>query len=256
MVLNDPTIALVQLSVAHIMVDFFLQPRSWIEDRRKLLWRSRRLYYHALLAGIVPFILLGSLDNWPLVPVFALTHLIIDGVKCRYEDNTKVFIADQAAHFAVIVLVWLLAFNAGITLDMIIDQLGQVWSDPNIWVVLLGGGLLTTPASIFIGKVMMRWEPSDDKVPADAPVSEVKAPDVKGLEDAGRIIGITERIIIFALILAGQFTVIGFVIATKSIFRLKEGSTRAEYYLVGSMLSFSLAIATGLLVQYLLSQPL
>ncbi len=241
----DPSVILLQLLIAHIIVDFFIQPRSWIDDRRKQGWRSRRLYYHSALAGIVPFILLGSLDNWPLVPVLALTHLLIDGTKSRYDDTSRVFIVDQALHVAVIVIVWAVMFSMGLAVNDIAAEIGSLWSDPRICLVLLGAGLLTIPASIFIGKLMKRWGPAGDN-------ASEGGKDTKGLEDAGKVIGITERIIVFALILAGQFTVIGFVIATKSIFRLKEGSTRAEYYLVGSMLSFSLAIATGLIVQYLI----
>lgn len=231
----DPSVVLIQLLLAHIVVDFFIQPKSWIDDRRKRDWHSRKLYYHSILAGIVPFILLGSFDNWPIVPVFAFTHLIIDGVKCRYEDNFKVFVVDQGLHFVVIILVWLLAFNAHLTIDQIVSEVSSIWSNLRVCLVLLGGGILTIPASIFIGKVMKRWEPEGSK----------------GLEDAGRLIGVAERIIVFTLIMVSQFTVIGFVIATKSIFRLKDGSERAEYYLVGSMLSFSIAIATGLIIQYL-----
>lgn len=242
----DPSVILLQLLIAHVIVDFFIQPRSWIDDRRNLGWFSRKLYYHSILAGIVPFVLLGSLDNWPLVPVFALTHLIIDGAKSRFEDSAGVFIIDQALHVAIIVLVWVVMFSSNLAFDDIASQIGTAWSDPRVCLVLLGAGLLTLPASIFIGKIMRRWEPA-------TPEGEEHGRDTKGLEDAGKVIGITERIIVFALILAGQFTVIGFVIATKSIFRLKEGSTRAEYYLVGSMLSFSIAIAAGLIVSYLMS---
>jgi len=241
------SIILVQLLLAHLVVDFFIQPRSWIDDRRKNAWRSKKLYYHSILAGIVPFILLGSIDNWAIVPAFALTHLAIDGMRSRYADSSKAFVADQALHLAVIVMVWLLAFSPGPIIDQLAAWTGGAWNDPTVCLVLLGAAMLTLPAGIFVGKVMKRWEPEDAEGADDE-----RGRAAKGLQDAGKAIGITERVIVFVLILAGQFTVIGFVIATKSIFRLKEGSTRAEYYLVGSMLSFSIAIATGLIIQYLI----
>lgn len=250
MLSSDPAVILVQLLLAHIVVDFFVQPRSWIEDRWGNHWRSRKLYAHALLAGIVPFIFLGSLSNWPIVPVFVVTHLLIDGVRTRYEDNTRTFIADQALHLTVIVIVWLFAFNTSASFDAMMTWLNGIWNDPRTALVLLGAGMLTIPSSIFIGKLMRRWAPTD--AGDDAREQAGKEGDRRGLEDAGRYIGIAERLMIFILVLAGQFTVIGFVIATKSIFRLREGSERAEYYLVGSMLSFSIAIAVSLSIRYIM----
>ena len=65
--------------------------------------------------------------------------------------------------------------------------------------------------------------------------------------NAGRIIGMLERILIFFLVLSGQFTAIGLVIVAKGFTRFKELDDRyfAEYVLVGTFLSslFSIAIA-------------
>lgn len=249
----DPAVILAQLLLAHMVVDFFIQPRSWTKDRWKNGWHSRKLYLHALLAGIVPLIFLGSVNNWPIVPVFAVTHLLIDGMRPHYKDGTRAFILDQALHLAVIIFVWSIAFGTPPSFDTMISWPNEVWNDPWTVLVLLGAGSLTTPSGIFIGKVMEKWAPADPRDAAGA--SRGKEGDARGLEDAGKLIGIAERLIIFALVLAGQFTVIGFVIATKSIFRLKEGSERAEYYLVGSMLSFSIAIIVSLAVVYLMGSP-
>jgi hypothetical protein len=65
--------------------------------------------------------------------------------------------------------------------------------------------------------------------------------------NAGRIIGMLERILIFFFVLSNQFTAIGLVIAAKGFTRFKELDDRkfAEYVLVGTFLSaiFSVAIA-------------
>ncbi len=250
MIPSDSAVVLVQLLLAHMVVDFFVQPRSWVEDRWANRWRSRKLYCHALLAGIVPFIFLGRLENWPIVPAFVVTHLLIDGIRTRYDDNTRALIADQALHLAVIVIVWLFAFNTSASFDEMMSLLSEVWNDPRTALALLGAGMLTIPSSILIGKLMKRWAPADGG--DDTREHTGKEVSRQGLEDAGRYIGIAERLMIFVLVLAGQFTVIGFVIATKSIFRLREGSERAEYYLVGSMLSFSIAITVSLAVRYII----
>jgi hypothetical protein len=46
-----------------------------------------------------------------------------------------------------------------------------------------------------------------------------------------------------------QFDAVGFLIAAKSILRFKDDNTlKTEYVLIGTMLSFGIAIACGLLI--------
>ncbi|GAA3867849.1 hypothetical protein GCM10022381_09130 [Leifsonia kafniensis] len=81
--------------------------------------------------------------------------------------------------------------------------------------------------------------------------SEVLVEDLKG----GRSIGVIERILIVALTLSGAYVIAGAVIAAKGIVRFpeisKDGSSgsKAEYFLVGSLVSWALALgAVGLLL--------
>lgn len=73
--------------------------------------------------------------------------------------------------------------------------------------------------------------------------------------NAGRVIGILERLLIYYLVLNAQFAVIGLVLAAKSFTRFKdlEKRTYAEYVLVGTLSSTLLAMLTAALVQVLLS---
>jgi hypothetical protein len=63
--------------------------------------------------------------------------------------------------------------------------------------------------------------------------------------NAGRVIGILERLLIYHLVLNAQFGAIGFILAAKSFTRFKELEKRefAEYVLVGTLLSALLAMA-------------
>jgi hypothetical protein len=75
------------------------------------------------------------------------------------------------------------------------------------------------------------------------------------LKNAGRYIGILERVFAFAFILMGQWSAIGLLIAAKSVFRfgdLNKGKNRklTEYVLIGTLLSFGLAILGGLGYNY------
>lgn len=71
----------------------------------------------------------------------------------------------------------------------------------------------------------------------------------QSLKNAGTWIGILERLIIFFLVLIGQYEAIGLLVAAKSIIRLKEGDQKmSEYVLIGTLMSISMAILCGFLV--------
>jgi hypothetical protein len=80
---------------------------------------------------------------------------------------------------------------------------------------------------------------------------EVLVEDLKG----GRSIGVIERVLIVALTLSGAYVIAGAVLAAKGIVRFPEISkdgpsgSKAEYFLVGSLVSWTLALgAVGLLL--------
>ena len=79
---------------------------------------------------------------------------------------------------------------------------------------------------------------------------EPATPGLKG----GRLIGPLERVLVFALMLAGAYTLIAAVFAAKGIVRFPEISrdsadgNRAEYFLIGSLVSWVLALAAAFLV--------
>ncbi len=69
--------------------------------------------------------------------------------------------------------------------------------------------------------------------------------------NAGRVIGMLERILIFFFVFGGQYGAIGFIIAAKGFTRFKELDKRefAEYVLIGTLLSSLLAIIIGIIVK-------
>ena len=72
-----------------------------------------------------------------------------------------------------------------------------------------------------------------------------------GLENAGRVIGWLERSLLYGLILAGAPGAAAVVIAAKSIARFPAFSEEkfAEYYLIGTLLSFLIAAGIGVAVR-------
>ena len=69
------------------------------------------------------------------------------------------------------------------------------------------------------------------------------------LLNAGRLIGILERILVLTFMILNQFEAIGFLIAAKSILRYNDSDTiKTEYVLIGTMSSYMIAIFFGILI--------
>ena len=68
-------------------------------------------------------------------------------------------------------------------------------------------------------------------------------------------IGVIERLLIATLVLAGGVAAVGLVIAAKTIARFRQLEDRlfAEYYLLGTLASVSLAVITSLIAQLALA---
>ena len=76
------------------------------------------------------------------------------------------------------------------------------------------------------------------------------AADDRGLPAAGKLIGRLERFLILLFVYSDTLTGVGFLLTAKSVFRFgdaKDDEThrRTEYYLIGSLASFTLAIVLG-----------
>lgn len=84
----------------------------------------------------------------------------------------------------------------------------------------------------------------------DRATGEAAPPTLKG----GRLIGPLERILVFVLTLTGAYTLLAAVLAAKGIVRFPEISRdrddgdRAEYFLIGSLVSWVTSLAAAFLV--------
>ncbi|MHC1605392.1 MAG: hypothetical protein ACXQTP_05440 [Candidatus Methanofastidiosia archaeon] len=75
-----------------------------------------------------------------------------------------------------------------------------------------------------------------------------------GLESAGLVIGILERIMVLTFVLVDQYTAITLIFAAKSIARFNELKERkmAEYYLIGTLISIAFAMIVGIIVRLII----
>ncbi len=81
---------------------------------------------------------------------------------------------------------------------------------------------------------------------------------ISGLRGAGFAIGVIERILVLTFILLNQYTAITIIFAGKSIARFNELKNRtvAEYYLLGTLISITLALIIGVVVKMLIGGAL
>ena len=228
---------LIKLLLAHLIGDFLLQSTKWVIDKEQKKGKSIYLYLHILLHGILALIIVFEQKFFWYAIVLAVLHGMIDYIKLKVQKNkTKRFwfLTDQFLHLITIIAI---AFSyTNTTID-------TAFFGNNFWILITGIVLLTKPTSIIIRNIISIWTP------------EKKAKD-NSLENAGNYIGILERLFIFCFILTNHFEAIGFLLAAKSIFRfgdLKAAKDRklTEYVLIGTLLSFGIALLVGLLVHYL-----
>lgn len=230
---------LLRMIIAHLLADFFLQPYAWVSGKRQYNLKSRHLYYHIAIVGILTYILMLDWSQWELPLFIAITHFFIDWWKSGKEDTISIFTADQAAHLLMIVAGW--AVFSGVLPDSL-DFLDEALYQPGIWIILTSYLFVLRPVGFLIEKATRRWR------------NELAGEegDVSGLTDAGTWIGYIERVIILTFILLNEYSAIGFLIAAKSIFRFSGGvkdnqeRKHAEYILIGTLISFSLAILIGI----------
>jgi hypothetical protein len=233
-------IIFVKLLLAHLLGDFLLQPTSWVLDKESRKHKSIYLYIHTLLHFILAWALVSGTDFVWFAILLAVTHGGIDFLKLHFQKNkTKRnwFVIDQVLHLIVIIVITLLYTN---------ERIDFTAFDHRFWIFATGILLLTKPTSILIKNIISIWTP-ENKTSDDS------------LSNAGNYIGILERLFVFYFVITAHFEAIGFLLAAKSIFRfgdLKEAKDRklTEYVLIGTLLSFGIALLTGLLVKFGLLQ--
>lgn len=231
-------IPLFQLILAHLLGDFLHQPTAWVMHKEKKKAKSPALYLHLLVHGVLILTLLGF-GFWILAIVLTILHGLVDLTKLYFQKSatkTAWFFIDQLAHFISILGIWWLFFRPEISLE---------WS-PSIWIYATALLLITQVAGIAIQVGLSNWS-------KDLDLSQESS-----LKNAGKYIGILERLFVFAFVILGKWEAIGFLLAAKSVFRfgdLRKAKDRklTEYILIGTLLSFGISIGIGILTRWLLT---
>jgi len=258
----------IQLFLAHILGDFFLQPSTWIRNKEAKKWRSKYLYGHVAIHFALLVTITGLFNQhqdlgfrnflyfWLPALFIAGLHLATDGIKLVFQnDKTKRswFFIDQFLHLLVLFIV--VVFYDRVSIDF------NAITNTKVLVLFTAIMFLIKPASFLIKTIISKWPPNfantetagNTTVAGSAPVT------TRSLENAGELIGILERMLIVLFILLDKWEGVGFLLAAKSVFRfgdLKEARDMklTEYVLIGTLLSFGIAIVTGVITVRLL-QP-
>lgn len=225
---------LAKLILAHLAGDFFLQPKSWIKDKMERKWKSPWLWVHSLVHFLLTMIVLWDLNAWPAALTIAGTHLMVDALKLTLQhEKTQMrwFTIDQIAHLSVLILIWMYYWE----IPLISVQTN------GIWIIFTGILFLTFPTAVIMQRFMQQWS------------QQFETDDDGTLRGAGMYIGILERLFIIIAILTSNLSVIGFLLAAKSVFRFgdlsrSEDRKLTEYILIGTLLSFLIAILTGIIM--------
>lgn len=230
----------IKLFLAHILGDFVFQPDTWVAHKIHHKQKSVYLYLHLLVHLLCLLVLLGfDLTYWLGITIIILSHYIIDLAKLHFQNRFKqgaMFFLDQLAHSAIIL--WVLHMYRPFTISF-----ASFYSAP-VLLFLLAILFVTFVTAIIIKNILGNWK-------------FIEQSRNESLRNAGKYIGMLERLFIFGFVLMHQYQAIGFLIAAKSIFRFSDLSRAkdrklTEYILVGTLLSVILAIITAFLYQYAL----
>lgn len=232
-----------KLLLSHFIGDFLFQPNSWVKDKEANKLRSPKLYLHIGIHAVILLLLLSfDFSYWLGIFVILISHGAFDLLKIQLQtpkNNRILFFIDQMLH--IVVLLTVVFIYEPYAFQKIQINNSQLLL---LVVVLI---FVTQVSAIIIKTIISKWNPQTEDQDDDS------------LAKAGKFIGILERLFVFGFAITNHWEGIGFLIAAKSVFRfgdLKESKDRklTEYILIGTLLSFGLAIGAALLYTHCYKQ--
>ncbi|WP_298777823.1 DUF3307 domain-containing protein [uncultured Polaribacter sp.] len=223
--------------LAHVLGDFVFQSEKWVKDKEQKKIKSPKLYIHIGIHTILLllFIKFNIQQYWLGLIIITTSHYIIDVLKLTYQkkkNKRSWFFIDQVLHVLMLVFTSILYTKSSFSFD-------TFFTDKTL-LLIISILLITSVSPIIIKVFITQWNPESKKENDDS------------LAKAGRYIGILERLFVFVFVITNHWEAIGFLLAAKSVFRfgdLTESKDRklTEYILIGTLLSFGLAILIGIL---------
>jgi hypothetical protein len=228
------------LVAGHALGDFVFQT-GWMVRHKS---RPSGLLAHGAVvatchaAMLVPF---AGLAAGLAVLGVAAAHVLVDAGKTALSARAprldlEWFLADQAVHVGVIAAAWAWLAPRAALFDPSIADPGTLRATG---VLVAAYAFNVNGASSLVVAVLERCR--------------IAARDAG--PSAGRVVGILERMLALTLLLQDKWEALGLLVAAKSLARFRDldERARAEYYLVGTLLSLLGATVTVLIVRAVLA---
>ncbi|MBS1729770.1 MAG: DUF3307 domain-containing protein [Bacteroidetes bacterium] len=230
---------------AHLLGDFVFQTKKMVLNKRRLKEKSWILYLHCLLHAGLIYIFSPDKSIWLIPFIVFITHYCIDLWKLNRKNSGLYFIIDQVLHILVLVVLWMVFYQPE---SLLKNEFTAILSNKSAWIIGAGYIIIIYPLSFLLGYATAKWR---EQLDTDLSRSSVS------LGEAGKWIGIFERILVFTFVITGHYEGIGFLIAAKSILRYSDSKgnqvrKESEYILIGTLMSFASSIMVGLIAQMLL----
>jgi hypothetical protein len=250
--------ALLSLYLAHLLTDFVFQSNRLVAQKRRGAFSAylRHGLIHYLSAVVINgFLLRGSiisLRTHIVIAALTVVHLLIDFAKIKLAskfpvcDGSRAYVSDQALHFFTVCLAaWFLTpalpfGELGAALQNFRAIPNRFLAVPVIYVgVVFGGGYLIRVLVRSLAEGLKGHSP-------DRPSEQ--------LQNAGLYIGWLERFLVVTALLLQSPATVGLILTAKSIARYPEFKSErfAEYFLIGTLLSISIALVGGALLAKLI----
>ena len=223
---------ILKIALVHLLGDFVFQTNKMVENIGRKKYKSKYLYLHVLIHFLL-IVIITKFDKSYILPAFLLaaSHLIID-ILTKIVIKNKIssirnLLLDQALHAIAIALFIKHFYDYNIDFDIIFN--------PKNYLFISAVISITHASAILIKKILE--------------VFNYPLPN-GGFRDAGKYIGMLERLFIFGFVITSFWEGIGFLLAAKSIFRFGDLTENkeiklTEYILIGTLISFGVAILIG-----------
>ena len=246
--------AFLAIYLAHLLTDFVFQTHRLVEQKKHakvFAYFLHGLTHYLSAIVLVSFFLPGSglsLRTHVVILALAIFHLCIDFAKIQLaqknilNDGAVAYVADQLLHLvSVAIAAWLLA--PGLSFTNVAAMLSgtravsnRLLLIPIIYVgVIFGGGYLIRALTRPLAKSINLEQPEKGGEP---------------MQNAGLYIGWLERFLLLTALLLQSPGTAGLILAAKAIARYPEFKSEhfAEYFLIGTLLSFSIAVLGGVIL--------
>lgn len=247
---------LLLLVLAHLIADYILQTKIMAEHKSEM--RIKWFLLHGVIVFLVSFLMIfnyGILFALKVSGILFLSHIIIDFIKEGINNifklnNGKVvtFFVDQILHLLIIIFVWS-SFDGYKGMTVFRINIQEPYKQLFKWFTISIQDflflLIFYIAVIFVGAVIL------DLIMNLVNVEHFKEENTK----ISRYIGIVERGLILTLVTFGSISSLALILTAKSLARFNKMDKPdfAEYYLLGTLTSMSIALVGGLVLRYLIN---